>query len=55
MILKCNCKHKYQDKRYGLGRRVHNACTKGSKVVYRCTVCSNVKELQKNQVDTSKD
>jgi len=54
MILKCNCKHDYQDKRYGPGRRVHNLCVKGGKVAHRCTVCSNVKELQKSQVDTDK-
>ena len=34
---KCTCDHKFQDKRYGKGYRVHNekAHNKG----YRCTVC----------------
>jgi len=54
MILKCNCKHDYQDKRYGPSRRVHNTCTKGGKTAYRCTVCSDVKELQKGQVSKDK-
>lgn len=35
-ILKCTCKHKFQDKRYGSGRRVHNGKDNGSWV---CTVC----------------
>ena len=38
-IVKCTCTHKWQDKKYGKGRRVANACSKG----YRCTVCGNVK------------
>ncbi len=41
MIVKCLCKHGYQDKVYGPGARVANKC-KGSslgEVRYRCTVC----------------
>ncbi len=36
MIKSCKCKHDYQDKKYGKGKRVANKTTKGS---YRCTVC----------------
>ena len=38
-ILKCKCKHDYQDKRYGTDKRVHNETVKG----WRCTVCGVVK------------
>lgn len=38
-ILPCICKHKFQDKRYGKGMRVHNKKVKG----YRCTVCRKEK------------
>lgn len=36
-VLKCGCKHAYQDKRYGPGKRLHNALAGGKG--YRCTVC----------------
>ena len=49
MILKCTCNHKYQDKHYGPGMRVHNKCTKDGKVKHRCTVCSDVKESGQSQ------
>lgn len=46
VILKCTCKHDYQDKVYGKGMRVHNAAGKGKahgkEVV--CTVCLSKKE-----------
>lgn len=35
-IKDCNCKHKFQDETYGIGKRVMNSTAKG----YRCTVCS---------------
>lgn len=35
MVRKCDCVHKYQDQKYGNGRRVMNKCNAG----YRCTVC----------------
>ena len=38
-IKKCECKHPYQDKRHGKGRRVANKCAGTQNVVYRCTVC----------------
>ncbi len=40
-IKKCDCKHEYQDKKYGKNRRVHNHCVKAAK--WRCTVCGSVK------------
>ncbi len=41
-ILKCTCKHDFQDKRYGKGKRVFNVSTKNND--YRCTVCGNIKK-----------
>ena len=40
-VLSCRCKHAFQDARYGVGRRYHNAMKKmlGIKQVFRCTVC----------------
>ena len=38
IIRYCSCKHEYQDKRYGEGKRVMNP-TKNDKYPYRCTVC----------------
>ena len=46
-ILPCLCKHEYQDRLYGYGRRVHNPTEKQivynghTKLAYRCTVCLN--------------
>lgn len=39
-IKRCSCEHKWQDKRYGKGRRVKNKTAKGT---YRCTVCGSDK------------
>lgn len=36
MIKKCLCKHEYQDKEHGKGKRVFNKMATGN---YRCTVC----------------
>lgn len=36
-ILKCTCKHEFQDSKYGKGMRVH---TKKGNGDYVCTVCS---------------
>ena len=44
MILKCNCKHAFQDKEYGQGLRLHNIM-KGNKKA-RCTVCGTVREVR---------
>lgn len=38
MVKKCDCEHKYQDKKYGPGMRVMNPMTKTDGV--RCTVCA---------------
>ena len=50
MILKCTCKHAYQDSVYGDNMRVHNPCNKGN----RCTVCGNVSE-KKDSAEDKKD
>lgn len=39
-VLTCTCVHKFQDERYGTGRRVHNPVEKSSTDMWRCTVCS---------------
>ena len=39
-VLKCHCASDFQDKKYGKGKRLHNATVKG----YRCTVCGQSKE-----------
>ena len=42
MILKCSCRHEYQDEKYGPGKRVHNLAPgkNRNEVTWRCTVCS---------------
>lgn len=45
-IIKCNCKHEFQDKQYGQNMRVHNrGLVKGTNdhpyADFTCTVCSN--------------
>lgn len=42
-ILKCDCVHKWQDKRYGKGKRVAN--NTDTEKVFRCTVCG--KDIKK--------
>jgi hypothetical protein len=44
--IKCSCKDEWQDKIYGLGRRLMNAFGKPHKG-YRCTVCG--KENTQNE------
>ena len=40
MIKKCTCKSEYQDKKYGIDKRVHNPAGKDkNKSDWRCTVC----------------
>ena len=41
VVKTCTCNSEYQDKRYGVGLRVHNLCSKGEKA--RCTVCTKEK------------
>lgn len=45
-ILKCTCKHSFQDAEYGIGMRVMNhAPAKGKKKdCYRCTVCGTTRD-----------
>ena len=38
-IFKCNCKHAFQDKIYGVGRRVFNKGAGKNTEVWKCTVC----------------
>ena len=50
MIKKCNCTHKYQDKKYGKNKRVHNKIGSSGKFEttsknYRCTVCGDKKTI----------
>ena len=39
ILINCNCKHEYQDNKYGNGVRVANLSNKG----WRCVVCSSIK------------
>jgi len=45
MILFCSCEHRYQDEKYGGGKRVFNKMEKKptSPQEYRCTVCGRVR------------
>lgn len=44
-ILKCNCKHVYQDSKLGEGMRWHNISKPNSEDPKpRCTVCGNEKD-----------
>ena len=48
----CNCKHEFQDKLYGIGRRLANLVNKSVKsasnnVDYRCTVCGKSHTVNK--------
>ena len=52
MIIKCNCVHEFQDERYGLGMRVHNATAKDS--TYRCTVCASERRIDNTTVKPKK-
>ena len=47
MILKCNCKHEYQDAAHGKGKRAHTPMVKEPKGDWwRCTVCKSEKTKQ---------
>lgn len=40
MIIKCNCKHEFQDETYGKAMRVAiDVKTKSGGLIHRCTVC----------------
>jgi hypothetical protein len=44
-VIECTCKSEFQDKTYGVSKRLHNYALKanGGKGGYRCTVCKTVK------------
>ncbi len=44
-ILPCSCDHAYQDRIYGIGKRVHSRMKQSDKSsnMYRCTVCTKEK------------
>ena len=40
-VVKCACKHPFQDKEYGAGYRLHNRGGKvGNSTTWICTVCN---------------
>lgn len=41
IIKSCKCESEYQDKRYGLGQRLHNQSGKDS--TSKCTICGTKK------------
>ena len=41
----CSCKHDFQDKEYGKGKRLFNVKTKSSPTKGKCTVCGTEKTL----------
>lgn len=38
-LIRCSCKHEYQDQKYGKGRRIANRTVKNDGKTFRCTVC----------------
>jgi len=47
--LPCDCQNDWQDKRYGVGKRLHNPCKSkisNQRKAHRCTVCAAVKEVE---------
>ncbi len=38
-IKRCTCYNLFQDKKYGIGLRLHNRRQKSSDAGWRCTVC----------------
>lgn len=51
MILKCNCKHEYQEVKYGNGNRLHTPklVVQGKKPEYTCTVCGTKKTANESK------
>jgi hypothetical protein len=43
VIQQCGCKNAYQDKKYGVGQRVHNEQGGKSKGKVRCSSCGTSK------------
>lgn len=44
-IIRCSCKNKFQDERYGKDKRVFNRTLNGGNGGWRCTVCKKEKSL----------
>lgn len=43
-VMPCECRHEYQDRRYGRGRRVFNMMKpRKEQQEWRCTVCMKVR------------
>ena len=53
MILPCDCWSEYQDRKYGLGNRIHNQS--GTKPSANCTVCGKAKNTSAGDIPKSKD
>ena len=41
-VVKCSCKHKFQDKQYGLQLRLARLFHKPIPGGYKCTVCNQI-------------
>ena len=59
MIKKCTCREsrngntkavEYQDRRYGWGNRVFNACAKSDPQSYRCTICGTTSTKKQTRI-----
>lgn len=50
-IIACTCKSAFQDERYGLRNRVHNAAN--GKKVWRCTVCKVERSMTGEEISSS--
>lgn len=48
-IMPCTCRHEFQDRTYGAGKRVHNYApgNRTKRDEWRCTVCGVKKEERK--------
>lgn len=57
-ILQCKCSSSFQDAKYGMGQRVHNAGVKDRRLTsWVCTVCGNKKaptSAEKEELTTKK-
>ena len=42
-VKRCTCYNLFQDKRYGIGLRLHNRKQKSGDAGWRCTVCGKSK------------
>jgi len=51
-VIKCNCKHAWQDETYGYGNRIANELKNGQ---LRCTVCGTVSGSQSIAINVKKE